>query len=176
MPLFPTLKIELVLDSTSLKPFKRTMSNQASSSSSSSPPLSKLKNLCIVGIDELNDSNIDEIMWGTLKSLRFLRFDCLLQLTTLPLGLRDMISLKELHIWRCGVKEIDAIEALEYLEKLVIRVCPVLESLPEGIRNLEYLETLEIEDCPTLLRRCEKKTGADWDKIAHIPNKRLVSI
>ncbi|PON46644.1 LRR domain containing protein, partial [Trema orientale] len=139
----------------------------------SSPPLSKLKNLCIVGIDKLSDKDVWEIEWRFLESLRLLRLDCLPKLTTLPPPVLQIINLQELHIWRCGMKNIDGIEALQYLEKLVIRVCPNLESLPRGISSLKNLTTLEIEDCATLIQRCNKKTGADWDKIAHIPKVHL---
>ncbi|PON84803.1 LRR domain containing protein, partial [Trema orientale] len=180
MPLFPTLEAGLVLDTTCWKPFQLTMEqkttatyDEASSSTSPPPsaPLSKLKNLSIVGI---KDCKVDEIKWETLNCLRFLRFDCLPNLTTLPEGLQQATSLQELHVWRCGIKEIpNWINKLEQLKKLAIRVCSSLKSLPEEIRSLHSLETLEIEDCNTLLRRCEKEIGADWEKIVPIPYKRL---
>ncbi|XP_062115386.1 putative disease resistance protein RGA3 [Humulus lupulus] len=168
MPIFPTLEKGLVLDTTGWKPFQLTMSQ----SSTLSPPLSKLKNMCIVGIKELDDSEAGRINWAAFQSLRFLRLDYL-PLKTLPSGLRDIITLEELHIWRCDMNNINCIDSLEFLKKLEIKVCPNLESLPQGIRGLKYLTTLEIEDCPTLIRRCEKKIGADWEKIEHIPKIRL---
>ncbi|PON74326.1 LRR domain containing protein [Parasponia andersonii] len=179
MPLFPTLEEGLVLDTTYWRPFELTMKHataaydEASSSTSPPPsaPLSKLKNLSIVGI---KDCKVDEIKWETLNCLRFLRFDSLPNLTTLPKGLQRVTSLQELHVWRCGIKEIPSwINKLEQLKKLAIRVCSSLKSLPEEIRSLHSLETLEIEDCNTLLRRCEKEIGADWEKIVPIPYKRL---
>ncbi|XP_062077220.1 putative disease resistance protein RGA3 [Humulus lupulus] len=177
MPLFPTLEEGLVLDTTSWIPFKLTMSNQASPSpspspSSSSPPLSKLKNMCIGGINELDDNEAGQIKWDTLESLEFLRLDCL-PLKTLPSGLRDIITLQELHISRCAIRDINGIEALEFLENLVIRLCPKLESLPEGIHSLKCMKTLEIQRCPSLTRRYQKITSAYWNKIAHIPHVRL---
>uniref|UniRef100_A0A803QWV4 Uncharacterized protein n=1 Tax=Cannabis sativa TaxID=3483 RepID=A0A803QWV4_CANSA len=55
----------------------------------------------------------------------------------------------------------------------MICLCHRLKSLPESIRELKLLETLEIEECDTLLRRCEKEIGADWEKICLIKNLRL---
>ncbi|KAL5538732.1 hypothetical protein UlMin_044730 [Ulmus minor] len=168
MPLFPTLEEELMLDSTSLKPFQETLAlkNQAS------PPLSKLKNLCFVGTEELDDNRDHVIPWEALTSLRSLKLDHLPNLSRLPKGIQHLTSLQELSIWRCKMKVLpNWINNLKSLEKLAIWVCPKFKSLPQGISGLTSLKTLDIEDCPILLQRCQKATGADWDKIAHIPNK-----
>ncbi|KAM6595023.1 hypothetical protein CsatA_002726 [Cannabis sativa] len=178
IPLFPTLEEGLALDSTCWKPFQLTLNcktaPQEASSSSSSPsslPLSNLKALRIVGIENFYG---DEIEWRTLKSLEFLRFDCLPNLVSLPEGLQHVVSLQEFQLWRCGTEEIpEWIGKLHSLSKLMICLCPNLKSLPESIRELELLETLEIEECDTLLRRCEKEIGADWEKICLIKNLRL---
>ncbi|KAL5540751.1 hypothetical protein UlMin_044074, partial [Ulmus minor] len=164
IPLFPTLEEELMLDTTSLKPFQQTLTMGET-------PLSNLKKLSLVGIDELKDSIADEIPWGALASLCVLKLDCLTNLDKLPSKLQNVTNLKELHIQRCKVTALpEWIQDLRSLEKLAIRSCPSMESLsglPEGIH---FLTSLEIEDCPTLLQRCQKETGADWDKIKHIPN------
>ncbi|KAL5540754.1 hypothetical protein UlMin_044077 [Ulmus minor] len=171
IPLFPTLEEELMLDTTSLKPFQETLTMEKTKKNPVSPPLSKLKKLSLVGIDELKDSIADEIPWEALTSLSVLKLDFLTNLKELPSNLQHLTNLKELHIWRCEMKAFpEWIKDLQSLEKLAIWVCPDMESLPEGIRNLTSLKTLEIEDCPTLLQRCQKETGADWDKIKHIPN------
>ncbi|XP_030493519.2 putative disease resistance protein RGA3 [Cannabis sativa] len=178
IPLFPTLEEGLALDSTCWKPFQLTLNKktapQEASSSSSSPsslPLSNLKALRIVGIENFYG---DEIEWRTLKSLEFLRFDSLPNLVSLPEGLQHVVSLKEFQLWRCGTEEIpEWIGKLHNLSKLMICLCPNLKSLPESIRELKLLETLEIEECNTLLRRCEKEIGADWEKICLIKNLRL---
>ncbi|KAM6570678.1 hypothetical protein CsatB_018663 [Cannabis sativa] len=175
IPLFPTLEEGLALDSTCWKPFQLTLNKktapQEASSSSSSPsslPLSNLKALRIVGIEDF-DGN--EIEWRTLKSLEFLRFDSLPNLVSLPEGLQHVVSLQEFQLWRCGTEEIpEWIGKLHSLSKLMICLCPNLKSLPESIRELKLLETLEIEECNTLLRRCEKEIGADWEKICLIKN------
>ncbi|KAF4365473.1 hypothetical protein G4B88_025652 [Cannabis sativa] len=178
IPLFPTLEEGLALDSTCWKPFQLTLNKKtapqeasSSSSSSSSPPLSNLKALRIVGIENFYGN---EIEWRTLKSLEFLRFDCLPKLVSLPEGLQHVVSLQEFQLWRCGTEEIpEWIGKLHNLSKLMICLCPNLKSLPESIRELKLLETLEIEECDTLLRRCEKEIGADWEKICLIKNLRL---
>ncbi|GMN37531.1 hypothetical protein TIFTF001_042651 [Ficus carica] len=195
MPLFPTLEEGLVLDSCNLKPFQETImmnteylrlwtsapADEASSStsvrarpSSFSPPLSKLKNLSIVGIEELDNKEAEGIMWENLTSLEYLRLDYLPSLEYLPDELRNVTRLRELHIWRCSFTALpEWIIKLRSLRKLSIWICPDLKSLPEEIGNLTSLRTLEIEDCPTLLHRCQRKAGADWDKIARIPDLRL---
>ncbi|KAF4361001.1 hypothetical protein F8388_016810 [Cannabis sativa] len=181
IPLFPTLEEGLALDSTCWKPFQLTLNKKtapqeasSSSSSSSSPPLSNLKALRIVGIENFYG---DEIEWRTLKSLEFLRFDCLPNLVSLPEGLQHVVSLKEFQLWRCGTEEIpEWIGKLHSLRKLMICLCHRLKSLPESIRELKLLETLEIEECDTLLRRCEKDIGADWEKICLIKNLCLGGI
>ncbi|KAL5540750.1 hypothetical protein UlMin_044073 [Ulmus minor] len=171
IPLFPTLEEELMLDTTSLKPFKETLTMEKTQKNPVSPPLSKLKKLSLVDIDELKESIADEIPWGALTSLSVLKLDCLTNLDKLPSKLQHLTNLKELHIWRCKMTVLpEWIKDLQSLDKLAIWVCPYMKSLPEGIRSLSPLKTLEIEDCPTLLQRCEKETGADWDKIKHIPN------
>ncbi|EXB68165.1 Putative disease resistance protein RGA1 [Morus notabilis] len=203
MPLFPTLEDGLVLDSTCWNPFQLTMKHRAaatknkvsSSTSSQSTPLSKLKKLCIVGIPEFDDSKANEVEWHNLKSLQLLKFDSLPGLTTLPEGLKPATNqaeggkpagtnqpeggkpatnLQELHVWRCGLRELPAwIDKLELLEKLVIRACPMMGTLPGEIRGLKYLKTVEIDDCPMLQRRCEEGIGADWDKISHIETRQV---
>ncbi|KAF4365472.1 hypothetical protein G4B88_025651 [Cannabis sativa] len=175
IPLFPTLEEGLALDSTCWEPFQLTLNcstaPQEASSSSFSPsslPLSNLKALRIVGIENFYG---DEIEWRTLKSLEFLRFDCLPNLVSLPEGLQHVVSLQEFQLWRCGTEEIpEWIGKLHSLSKLMICLCHRLKSLPESIRELKLLETLEIEECDTLLRRCEKDIGADWEKICLIKN------
>ncbi|KAL5540739.1 hypothetical protein UlMin_044062 [Ulmus minor] len=177
IPLFPTLEEELMLDTTSLKPFQETLTLEKTQKNPVLPPLSKLKKLSLVGIDELKDSIADEIPWEALTSLSVLKLDCLTNLDKLPSKLQHLTNLKELHIWRCKMKVLPKwIKDLQSLKKLAIWVCPYMESLPEEIDKRivcplpPSLETLEIEDCPTLLQRCQKKTGADWDKIKRIRN------
>uniref|UniRef100_A0A803P938 Uncharacterized protein n=1 Tax=Cannabis sativa TaxID=3483 RepID=A0A803P938_CANSA len=173
MPRIPNLKEGLVLDRICWKLFEQTMMHNTTAPSSSTylPPLSNLKILRIVGI---KDCKVDRISWDTMKNLIFLKFDCLPTLETLPNGLREVTSLQELHVWRCGIKKIpEWIDELQNLQKLVIHVCPLLEELPEEISKLPVLRTLEIEECNTLLRRCEERIGADWSKVSKIPERKF---
>ncbi|KAL5543392.1 hypothetical protein UlMin_007176 [Ulmus minor] len=158
-------------------PFQETLTMEKTQKNPVPHPLSKLKNLSLVGIDELKDSIADEIPWGALTSLSVLKLDCLTNLDKLPSKLQQLTNLKELHIWRCKMTVLpEWIKDLQSLKKLAIWVCPYMESLPEEIDKRivcplpPSLETLEIEDCPTLLQRCQKKIGADWDKVKDIPN------
>ncbi|XP_017629901.1 putative disease resistance protein RGA3 [Gossypium arboreum] len=62
---------------------------------------------------------------------------------------------------------------LTNLPKLHLVDLPNLTSLPEEMRCLTNLQILEIKRIPQLEERCRKDIGADWHKIAHIPNIRL---
>ena len=56
------------------------------------------------------------------------------------------------------------------LQTLDLYDCNNLKSLPEGFQHLTALRHLEITGChPELYRRCQKNSGEDWYKIAHIP-------
>ena len=108
--------------------------------------------------------------WRNLNRLSYLRFESLPKLNSLPAGLQHITTLKTLIIIDC-----ENLETLPWwiwklisLESLTLTGCPNLKSLPNEMRNLTSLQTLKIFDCPGLWRRCEKETGQDWHKIAHI--------
>ncbi|TKY69806.1 putative disease resistance protein RGA4 [Spatholobus suberectus] len=58
---------------------------------------------------------------------------------------------------------------LGLLRELTIRNCSKLTCLPTSL-SLSSLESLSIDGCPDLEKRCQKETGEDWPKIAHIPH------
>jgi Leucine-rich repeat (LRR) protein len=61
----------------------------------------------------------------------------------------------------------------ESLQTFIIGDCPNIEEMPESISNLKKLQKLRISDCPSLSKRCQKGTGEDWPKIAHIPKIKV---
>ncbi|MFQ6660792.1 hypothetical protein Gotur_029174 [Gossypium turneri] len=65
------------------------------------------------------------------------------------------------------------LQHLTNLQVLYLVNLPNLTSLPDEMRCLTSLEILSIRQIPQLEERCRKDIGADWHKIAHIPNIRL---
>ncbi|CAL8113897.1 unnamed protein product [Prunus armeniaca] len=74
----------------------------------------------------------------------------------------------------CIISPDEGMGRLISLQRLHISKCPNLASLPEGLRCLASLKRLTIENCPILKQRCQKETGEDWSKIAHIPDIRIL--
>ncbi|XP_065628877.1 disease resistance protein RGA2-like [Quercus suber] len=160
MPLFPNLEEVLILWNSSWKALEETieMNNRggrassfpsSSSSSSFSPPLSKLKHLTLYEMQELE--SLPEEWFKNLTSLERLEIWKCPNLTSLSEGMSHLTSLQALSIYNC----------------------PNLTLLPEGMSHLTSLQRLEIIDCPQLKQRCEKENGEDWDKISHIPNLEI---
>lgn len=79
-------------------------------------------------------------------------------------------SLSSLHI--VDIPNLTSLpKALQYLtslDKLEIGGCDKLLLLPEGGLPTS-LSSLHIQHCPMLKDRCQKESGEDWNKIAHIP-------
>ncbi|XP_023919284.1 putative disease resistance protein RGA4 [Quercus suber] len=114
MPLFPNLEGGLYLSNSSWKALEETMemnnrggrassfpssSSSSSSSSSFSPPLSKLKKLCLQQIEELE--SLPEEWFKNLTSLQTLYILWCPNLTSLPEGMSHLTSLQTLYIEDC---------------------------------------------------------------------------
>ncbi|XP_075644420.1 putative disease resistance protein RGA3 [Castanea sativa] len=199
MPLFPYLGEDLYLSNVSSKLFQETI--LPSSSSSSSSHLSKLKSMFIQNLPdvvslpdgwvsnlislerlsiyswkELNlGSDVDGMEWRHLNRLIHLHFSGLPKLNSLPVGLQHVTTLERLYIVNCeNLKTLPRwIGNLISLKWFIIENCLNLKSLPDEMRDLSSLQTLWIVDCPELQRRCEKETGQDWYKIAHVTDVML---
>ncbi|TQD81258.1 hypothetical protein C1H46_033190 [Malus baccata] len=84
---------------------------------------------------------------------------------------RKLATLHTLEIY--GMKSLKSLEGkglqhLTCLQELQISNCVSLKFLPnEGLPA--SLSFLSITGCPSLVKRCQKKTGQEWSKIAHIP-------
>lgn len=113
-----------------------------------------------------------------LSSLRSLNVVSCPELTTLPESLQSSTSLQTLVIHSCtGLTHLPSwFGNLSSLRSLSILNCEYLIKLPEGLQCLGKLQHLSIQDCPHLERRCKKKKGKEWQKIAHIPYKYIGSL
>ncbi|KAK8520427.1 hypothetical protein V6N12_004365 [Hibiscus sabdariffa] len=84
--------------------------------------------------------------------------------TLQTIWIRDCSSFVELPTW---------LQHLTSLHRFDIADCPELSALPDGMDRLTRLEQLNIQRCPKLSERYGQGRGADWHKIAHIPNVRF---
>nr|XP_034926763.1 putative disease resistance protein RGA4 [Populus alba] len=171
MPLFPTLDESLHLWETSSMPLQETMkmkspvfsSSSSSSSSSFIRPLSKLKNLDIGAIRDME--SLPEV------------------------GLQNLSSLQQLFIYECpSLKSLPLHDkGMHSLQILCIKSCSQLKSLSEesqGMTLSEYesqgmipflpsLQVLRIDDCNEELSGRTRGWGREseeWPKIKHILN------
>ncbi|KAB2594931.1 disease resistance RPP13-like protein 1 [Pyrus ussuriensis x Pyrus communis] len=99
-------------------------------------------------------------IWGSEDLLETVLKEQLLPTTLHSLEIGGMKNLKSL--------EGKGLQHLTFLQELKITRCDSLEFLPkEGLpASLSFLSIIR---CSSLETRCQKKTGQEWSKIAHIP-------
>ncbi|XP_059435286.1 putative disease resistance protein At3g14460 [Corylus avellana] len=157
------------------------------------PSLEKLELQCCQEVESFTEgglaSNLNEIFiafcdklfanrmgWG-LQKLQCLRRvtikDEANDVESFPNGGLLPISLTHLEIG--GFQKLKSLDkkGLQYLttlEELAIHICPKLECMPEAGLPAS-LSTLRIDECHLLEKEWERKEGAEWPKIAHVPNK-----
>ncbi|XP_047953680.1 putative disease resistance protein RGA4 [Salvia hispanica] len=95
-----------------------------------------------------------------LHNLEFLLLHDLPKMTRLPQAFQQLISL-----YLIDLPELESLpDQLPSLNSLYVIHCPKVMSIPA----LPNLKRLSIIACPQLGRRCQKGSGEDWHKIAHV--------
>lgn len=138
--------------------------------------LTALKDLTIDNCPELESlSDEHEICWQSLKSLVSFEVIKIPKWVSLPLAFQQISTLQNLEISRCEnlTTILESIHNWKALEVIEIRGCPRLTKLPEEIQRISSLRRLQIVECPILLQRYKRDEGADWPKVAHIPELDL---
>ena len=111
---------------------------------------SSLQELDLHGWDRLNSLPDDIQCFTAITGLWIHNFNVM---ETLPEWLGNLSSLQFLSVSRC--------KNLMYFPTA------------QAMRHLTKLETLQIRECLKLRERCAKCSGAEWSKIAHIPDVRV---
>ncbi|XP_027172180.1 putative disease resistance protein RGA3 [Coffea eugenioides] len=121
--------------------------------------------------------DLDHFPWPhsitNLVSLEHLGLRGWPKITSLPDQIQHLSNLKILSIEEFEGLEVlpEWMGSLRNLRQLVIGDCSNLRQLPsaEAMRHLTNLNYLSITRCPLLAERCTEGSGAEWPKIAHIP-------
>ncbi|XP_028799844.1 putative disease resistance protein RGA1 [Neltuma alba] len=95
---------------------------------------------------ELSKDNSDEFILERLRPHHAIKFLCIDGFSgeRLPDWIGTLLKLQHLRLWNCRN----------------------LISLPEGLRHLRSLRTFKINGTPLLDRRCQHKSGDEWQEIA----------
>ncbi|TYG75806.1 hypothetical protein ES288_D03G062100v1 [Gossypium darwinii] len=118
------------------------------------------------GLKEKEDYNEDYLV-DTGFSLQSLYIADLPKLKALPQWLLrgSANTLKNLTITGCeNLTTLAEWHILTSLEKLEIKCCPKLSTLPKTMKRLKQLK---IEDCTLVSQRCQQEIGEGWPKVAH---------
>jgi hypothetical protein len=156
MPLFPTLDESLLLGETSSTPLQQTMKMKSPVSSSSFiRPLSKLKNLYIGSIGDME--SLPEVGLQNLSSLQQLSIRGCGRLKSLPLPDQGMHSLQKLNINNC--RELKCLSQSE--SQGMIPYLPSLQFLRINYCSEELSGRITIWG--------GKEIVEEWPNIKHIP-------
>ncbi|RDY10298.1 putative disease resistance protein RGA4, partial [Mucuna pruriens] len=148
MPPFPTIDNKLVLDNSNMKPLLNTL--RYNSTGSDSSPLSKLKQLTIINVDEKqyppeeewlkNFTSLEKLDIRDCKALKSIK------------GWKYLGSLEILHISNCTDIDLpnEEWQGMKKLNYLIIEDMSDLKSLPQGMKHFQCLDNLEIKGCPEL--------------------------
>jgi Leucine-rich repeat (LRR) protein len=160
MPMVPHLEEELVLTKASSKPLQQTLMmnmaapqspTSAATGSSSFSPLSKLKNIKLSFITDLETLPLQNLT--SLESLTI--YGCQI-LKSLSLGIQHLTALQSLYLEDCPDLELandeDGMQwqGLTSLLSLWFSRLPKLVSLPSGLQHATTLQKLIISDCESL--------------------------
>ncbi|KAL3509232.1 hypothetical protein ACH5RR_028633 [Cinchona calisaya] len=116
----------------------------------------------------------DDFIKQHFISLEYLKLIGWPKIKSLPEQIQHLSALSSLSI-----REFDGLGALpewlgnlRNLERLRVESCSNIEQLPsvEAMQRLTNLRWLHISQCPRLADRCSRGSGAEWHKIAHIPD------
>ncbi|XP_027335055.1 putative disease resistance protein RGA1 isoform X2 [Abrus precatorius] len=172
MPSFPNVK-DLKWYKCSAEPLIATLNTStcSSDSSSSAAPLSVLKQLKIS-----DPMNLPKGWMHNLTSLESLKIELCESETLEEFGIwfKDdtncLPSMRKINIYQCErLKALpDWICNFSSLQRIKLRRCPKLASLPEGM-SLINLKMFEVKKCSLLLEECRTETSAVSRQIAHIP-------
>ena len=132
--------------------------------------LTRLKHLVIGGFCEELDAfpSLSSIQHASLETLELYGWA---KLNSLPDDIQQFTALTKLWIHNFDQMEAfpEWLGKLSSVRDLILCECMNLMYLPT-VGAMQHLTSLNIYECPKLKERCVKGSGAEWLKIAHIPD------